>query len=1214
MIKNLIKAGLRFLLSLSLVFAPICSYSNGGSNNGSGSNGSNNPPGDPNIPPVNDNTIEMFIKRLEAVHRETQQAEIPAELQEAAQILREMGTALNENRLGEYIKSLPGLKRRFDILSLSNQQVKALDYDGKTTFVIDFDNENSRARYYERILANIDVGFNPEGKLVFEGVTVPKDKENKLKKKIGFIHTFQDMEKKDIVDWVYDKEVLAVLHKRRGLVLYHTLFADKLLGSAPIPSVEIPIRELSTFQDVKLEFVDRSVVPPKQGIQDRTVNVNLDGKPMFFAGDLLISNVNSEGKKNVVRVLSRSKDLMSAMFRMYVILESLIRLRDFVTSDVDQSHTMILERRSTDAVKTVLSVTLHGHAVSFFSKFTDLIHLMPYFLVYNYIDKNPDTFLHTEWLKDYQKIKKSSPNLFDQISKKKGKIISSEAIAEALKPIVAAKKEESENRFKQLVNDLEQQYPKAYERLKKYMVTIIAFLTFIGVAIWQSSTVPHVGGGHNYLSDTVYNIVFLGIGFLLITYLAGWMSVPFLKVVKKLPFLTGEMKLTLDQIINRWSGKDTPDRLVTFGFRVAAALLPFFYVIPRFLGQHHFHSALRKGVNPFRRIASDSHLGRAVGIDKPMLLGFSLPRWILGRKQYERRSQLHEKKSQLIDLIAERRERIEGLSRIMAYYALSGKPFDIRALLTGSLTIDDKFDYANKKLMLKAAWISEKLSQYILQSNIVDTTRPIFEWSSAINNEFYEKALSLFREVESVSLIRMQEGKLRKTMAKLLRLDWNTKQADILRHYYPDQIVSKNFWYGLIMDHLILVSAPLTVLTPRGDNYSGNLSKAAIESNIALRTSPPHMYEAGANVVVHDVAMARQQLQNQSGDEYEKLRQLLKKVENQYKPIKEYLDVTENNPAWWQYLLDGLKYPLRWGEKIYEGKEYEERIDPGYQLRKLFKIAFRFWAVTIPLLIVSREFFTPDYSLYYNITGSLYFAIAGMVIFGWPQIWAQYHSLFFTKKTEETKKIIDRIKQTNHKIENRLYTDSDFLDKDYEEAVRGFKTLYSYSRKYRKITSLDALDPGIREFVLAIDLAETEKEEQDRRLKEVIQSQTMEIKRKQLQTISLLLKTRHLPTKISEAGLQIALLATLGIFSNVVFVYVSEKSFQDVELSKPLLWLGGVALGTYILSFITARSISNHIKDARTVTRTTVRKAGEKIKGMGTSFKNKCSLSFMNKK
>ncbi len=1151
MIKSCLKTGLKIFLSGSLIFMPSYGYSN----------------------------IETLINRLEAEYRRTQE-ELPLEFRQASQVLQEMGEAFTENRLGEYIEARPALKTKFDLLSLSNQSVTALDYNERPDFTIHFDEERKSFSSYKRILTNIDVAFNSDGKLVFKGVVVSESTEHNLNKRIGLIHTFEDIEKKDVVDWDYDKEFLVILHKKRGFILYHIMFAYELLGSSPIPSITLPSGNVLNLKKVKLEFIDRTVHPPVKGSHS-DVAINLNGNPMFSAGDLLISYEDSENKKRITRVLARSKDLIPAINKKYMILGSLIKVRNLKLDGDTSTSGSALELYLKEILETILSAVLNKNAISSFSKFSELIELMPYFLTYKYVGKNVDRFSHTEWLEDYQRITESAPHLFNGRLKEEGKIISSEEIVKTLRPLVAARQDRQRHKLQKWLNN------KLVNFIKEHKVDIgvIAASWILASVQTFSNLSSYKGTGHS-TGDAVNNLIFLGIGFLVIVGAAGRFFIPILNKAKQKAPLPGEFKLTLEQIIEKWGASHlrTRDRLAAFGFKVAALLLPLIYRGFQIVGQPHFHKALTQGVNPFERVHPQSYLGRAGDIERPMFLGLGWPRWKVG--------ELYEKKSQLVNLVSEQKKRVERLSRLMAYYALSNQDFDIRVVLTGPFALDQSVDYKDQKLMLDFDYVSYELSKYILKHGRTDFTRSIFEWDvTEINDDFNRKALELAQKVQSISWTRKKVRELRKVVTQNVQkgLAWNTEEARVLMSYYPTPAAADQFWYGLIIDHLALVGFPLTSVTPRGDFYTGSQHTAAIESYTQNRTSAPHLYEAGANITIHDVMSARQQLQFLVLKKNEKLKQLFIKLEELYAPLEKHFNLTKNTPGVWQYTLDSAKYPGNFGEKIYEGKELEERIDAGGLLWKSIKIGARFWSVSMPIMILGREIFTPEYSFYSNVVGTLYFAGAGFIIFGLPQIWTMHHHLVFTKRSQETKEIIDGIKLIDHRIGQKLYDSLSSLDSDYERALHSFKKLYHSAKPFRKTVSLDSLDSGIKAFIQTADFEEV------RGLREFIQSQTIEEKKQQIYEMSSLLKTRYLPTEINTTAFKLSLLLTLGIFSNVVFVFVSDKSFTNLTLFDSLFWFGLLALSGYAYNRLSSKSLSERMKD---------------IKRRGSNIRNKCSLSF----
>ncbi len=1174
MMKN-IKIGFRGFLSLSLILTPCYGYT----------------------ADENTNNLGIIVNNLEEQYTKTG-LEVPPEFHEAANILLEMGDVANEGRLQQYLQSHPELKDKFDVVFLSNQEVVILDYAGNPISTINFDSEKDDSRTYKRNLQNIEIEFDQKGRLLFKGVIVSEDEINKIEKKIGLIHKFEDIKKEDVIDWAYDGEVLALLHKQKGLILYHMMFVRTILGSAPVPSILIPSPQLTQLENAKLEFIDRSISTPTSPSHS-SVPTNLNGESMFFAGDLLVSTEDSDGTKNIELVFSRSKDLVPSLFKMYLILGSLLQIRGLIienATDIAQfeSNISYLERHLTEMIQTILSATLNGNSLSFFVKFEDIIEPMKYFLVYKYISKNRDVFIHSEWLRDYETLRENFPDLFTQRSDVEGRNISSGEIAKALAGIVETKEEQRKSKIRQW---FDKKFPdaKGFWNENKFFA-YVAIVSGIA-AIWQSSFIPIVGSS-NYTADTVNDIVFLGVGFLLILGALGTLSVPILRIVRK-TLRDGELKVTIDQMIEKWSGKEIKgkDKLTAFGFKLAAVLLPLIYRIFQFSGQPHLFSALNQGLNPIQRVTPESHLGKESGVDSSrMLLGLEIPRWRPDRENYQ-------VKSRLIETAVEQKTKIETLSKIMTYYALSNKPFDMTSVLSGPLSLDGDFDHEDRKLMRDFIWISQELSQHITKLKNIDTTRPILEWDAKVVNEYYEKALNLAQEVQHVSWSRKQRRMLSRAVSRGLReiLNFNVEHATILMNYYPNPAIARQFWYGLIMDHLTLVEIPLTSLTPRGDYYLGNVDKVALEPYTFFRSSDPHMHEAGMNILGHGVGSARQQLQYLVLKKQEALRRMSTFFENLYEPIEQYINKTENEPTAWQYIVDFFKYPGSWGEKIYEGTELEERVDVGWQLWRQLKLVFRFWTVTVPIGILSREFFT-DYSFSQNVVGTLFFNGAGLVIFALPQIWVLLHHIFFNKKAIETKEIIDGIKLISRRMNDSLYDSERSLNDGYEQALYNFRKLYQSSKKLQVSINLDDIDSRIKNFLIQDNVSERE-------LTELVNSQSLDEKRSQIRNISVLFNTPHLPTMESTLGFQIALLGGLGIYSNIAFVFLSERSFGDATLFDALWWISGAAAIAYLLKHVTAKTKAEHlvgIKEQRG-------DLWNRVRSAGTDIKNKCAEIFKKK-
>ena len=251
------------------------------------------------------------------------------------------------------------------------------------------------------------------------------------------------------------------------------------------------------------------------------------------------------------------------------------------------------------------------------------------------------------------------------------------------------------------------------QKKSDYAVIIL----FWGYALAYSASIHRTEGEH--VLNVSYNLVILGVGLLLVVYTLGEAFIPVLKYVKnKLSVLpekgVGEFILTLEQMIEKWGKKHirSEDRQAAFGFKTAAGLLPLFYRVFQLSGFPHLYSAFTQGLKPFQKITPDSPLGKAAGIEQPMRLGLGRPWWLgfFPGKKTSDKQQLH-----VLSLANEQKKRVEMLSQLMTYYALSNQTFDIKTVLIGSLAMDYNFNYT-KKMILDFTWVSQELSQYILKS------------------------------------------------------------------------------------------------------------------------------------------------------------------------------------------------------------------------------------------------------------------------------------------------------------------------------------------------------------------------------------------------------------------------------------------------------------------------------------------------------------------
>lgn len=1146
-------------LSVSLVLTPVYGYSE----------------------PVSDisQPAEDLGKELIQLLTDSDSEEhLPEEIKEASRILTEMGDAVEDGKFGEYLKNHPELADHFDILSLRNQEAGVVnERSGEIDLRIDFNTYTHQS--YPTLIQNIEVEF-PESQpiLTFNGVIVQGD--SKRKKQLGVIHFFRNIEKKDVIDWAYDKDILAILHKEKGLILYHMVFAKNILGEAPIPSIKLPVSlELLQKENLKLEFIDRSIEPPQKTFDAGIGAVfNTEGEPFYLAGDLLISHKDDQGEKRIKRIFSRKKDLYKTLFKQYVFLDFLLqttflKLREGVKDAQDLSvNILFLQEKS---LLALLSSALNRDSLLFLKERSNHILGAKLFLLF-FGDK--DVFSHNTWLEDYEKLKSES------IDEDATRLTGETMLSENMVKILDSSEEEINSWRRSLQNNhpkIDKAVRKAQEGFNDLKWDISVAVTAGLSAVLYAYSVPH-SADSSFALYTLSNLLVFGLAPLSIIVLTARYSIELLEKFEKF-IPAGPFKVKVNQAIEKWKNQDTVARLLGFSFKLAARLLPVLANVMQYSGKPHFVSVLNSELQPGRKITPESEIGRQIGLEKPQRLGLSGWHWRSSTKQYK-------DQEKLIDIAAVKHEKMQSLSRIITYYALSGKPFSISSLLSGLLPLSQEDllveIHSNKSTMKDFAWVSNKLGQYIEESSgEVYTNESVLDWNPETLKEYYEKSLELLEESKSLSFLQKETYFLGRRLTNRLRRAflWNLEESNILSRYIPDQAVKNIFWRQLIMDHITLITIPLTPATPRGEYFAGNIHNLGISQDASyLFANPAHFHEGMMNIFLHLVISARTQLQNLSIRA--SLRKAFETVEGLYKPLESYRG-HDNRQRFYNYVWDFLKYPFSSsGLKYEEGTDFEEPLDIGSHLLKSEKLRWRFFPVVFTGLFLSI-FTVTDSSSAEAFTRGFYFFSAGLIFYGFPTIWMIIQNLAYAKKRMEVKNKINKMYQVLYKIKNNLYSSESHLRDEYRAVLEDFKKIHSSSKKVSRNISLDSLDPLIQSFLKDIDLSKDQRES----LKAYIEASSVEDKMKEIKEMISLFKSPHLPTQGNKLGDSLIALLTLGIYSNIAFVFLSRDIFNDLSVLDFLFsesfivnhpgWMmfisaviigGGTLGGLWLLSKLTA--------------------------------------------
>ena len=1194
LIKTFHSISLKFCISLSLIFTPYSAYSAE----------SELMPADP------------LASLVEELKEKYENSEAPPAFQEASQALLEMGEAIEDGRLSEYISSHEELKNKFDVLSLRDQEVRIIPPHVGTQKTIEVsgdqifgyaDSETSRTysyetsidfnqfnyRVYPTVIKHVEVGFE-EGVLAFKAVVVEGDK--KREKQIGLVHLFKDIKREDVIDYAYDREMLALLHKEKGLILYHTVLAKAIMGEGPIPSMVLPIK--SSFleeEGLKLEFIDRSVKPPVKPSSDQTgsgVMWSIEGEPLYTAGDLLLSYENHEGKKTIGRIFKRSTDLNNALFSQYVFLDFLLEMALLQMNSPKDIQDVGLNRfyleglEEDNRIFEILSSFLNKDSLLYLHNLSHGIKPIKDLLIFSQFSsgnagffKVKDMFLHSKWLEDYTQLREQAPALFGQVSSPEGVHISSQQIAGELFPSGEVLNISNKEKVKQF-------FKKKGGTIGDISIILTAFaLAIIVPTMFMEDSWNFQEG---YTKGTWGNVIFLGGVLLLSTFAAAASSIKILKLLEKgLP--KGRAKTKINQVIENWQSRKTVDRLVGLGFRITSYLLyPVWRRAAQFLGQPHFFEALSKGLNPFQRVRSDSSEGVQARIDQTRMLGVNWPQWSSHSERYQ-------EQESLISAASESKKKIHFLSRLISYYVISGQEFNIQSLLTGIAPLSDKLSVFYETLSSEDSvdkkspeiqdffYVSHHLSHHIENSEALDKSQPVQFWDKEILKTYYEEGKALYEKAQNIGFSK-KVSNAQRIANKWIReelLSWNVEKSQMLSRFHPSNTTSKIFWSHLLMDHLTIVTIPLTELTPRGDYTEINLETAGVDagSSSSLFSSKPHFHEVFFNIVLHTIYSARIELQRLG--RRESMEKQVEEYGHFYENIEQYRDPVENEQGLGEYFKHFFKPLVSFGNTLRQGTDLEEKIDFGSQLWKSQMLSYRFFQVALILGLTSRLVFT-DQAFSQAFIGNLFFMAAGLVYFGWPQIYHLISNLIMDKETFELKRSIDRIALVSHRMTAQIYSSEESREQEYEGATEEFEKLYNSSKKLKKFFKKNSIE---------VDFS-----------KEYF-GWSVESPGEHLERILTFIREAKIPTETNKIGLSLTALITMGIFSNIAFVYLSVDSFKDLDLRDALYFLVGTFIGVYSLRIV----YSNFSEPLSTYFRNKFPK--DRIKRSASNFRSRCEAA-----
>ena len=1234
MVRNI----LNYILSLSLIWTPYAFGTEASSNI------------------EQSKVIKQFVDQFSSVDSVEGENK---KIQEAVSVVEDIHSAMMDGNLNQYLSQNKDLKDKFDSLLIGNQIATFYDSNNTIYKKIEFDTQEHISKFSDRIL-DIDVKFD-RGFLLLEGVVISEDKEQNIQKHFSVTQKIKHIREENVLDFAYDKEILSILYKTQygiQLILYHIPYAKELIGGSPIPAavsyLDVPEDLVDKIKKFKLHFINSEsnalTDPSEYPIQ------NSKQEALFQLGDLVI--VYEHGKHTKFADLKTRKGLYEMMREMYENLDLLLEIRQSSNHlekilEIHKEKEHLGEHSPSQFIYDLINGLFNGKTLDSLNQYRSQYsylstHYLPY--IKDATDKN-EILTFEAWNKE-------QPTAEEAAEKKHSKL----------------------KKLLQKIGISDKSSEKTSEFLSEYKFDLLVAATGAALALWQFST--FTGLDSSPAMSAMHSMVLLGVGLLGMVYGLAPTFIPLLKFINKhIPEIQPEktkhtsetqsektknisetqpeesnsfklsiqkksnsFKLSIQKTIQKWGGEkgsqnaDAKTLLSGLGFKAVAVLAPIFKRIFQLTGFSTLHYGLTHnlGLDSLRTVKKDSSLGKSLKLkeDLKMRVPFKQKR----------------AKIEVLDAKVQRNSRVDHLARIMTYYSLLDAPaFDLSKQWIGTLDIDIPQLIEKRggeaQFLLDFNWIQKKLKKYILKFPPKNIFSDVFQWDTEVLNNYYSFAQNLNTKSKKITSIQKGASRLGSNAGQFLTteiLNWNSAQADRLSNITPNPTITNQFSVGLIIDHIIMVTAPLTFLTPRGaDNYS-----LGVDSYRFFNSSSPHLVEVALNIAAHIRGTAQNQLTDQSGLENELLNSLMKRSEINYKATSEQLPEKISTANYW---LSSFKYPFQFGGKINEGTAVEERIDAGHFFWNNIKNQARFIFIGLSITLLAREFFTA-HGIDISLLGSLYFAAGGFIYFGWPQIWSFMHNQSIEKRLTTNKENIDLILSIQQKIDKNLYSQgSKYKEQDIRNAFKSFRSLYQHFGQYhsttvsskflgrqhkkkilehfkdiehskkfmrrRYIESKVEADAVLDEVMNESNMNEKKehskkfiryvesKIDADILLDEIMKELNMNEKKELVKRIYLTVVNtdenpnsiaKYFPNTPNRRALSWHLLVTLGIFSNLAFVYLSVDSFDPSKITiGNILTLAGLTYGgLFGYNLLLSKSLTER-KEA--IKRTIARWTGQSI-------------------
>ncbi|MDE0119746.1 MAG: hypothetical protein OXM55_07050 [Bdellovibrionales bacterium] len=1123
-----LKLLLRLVLCTQLCLSPYYGYSADSPDN------SDNPTEKKSFPLTGESTEqeeEANVRRL----LQEQQEELRTEYGDNPRIwkkieaVNKLAAAIDLGTVNEYLAAHPEVKKEAQNLFLfADQTVESIEYhfDSKTNRFIQQVGEtlrfnDSASHPIPVIFNNIKVRYNKKSReLIFEGI-LQKNIRGTVEEQVVVRHRVPDM---DIINYANDREMLAIVDQKKGLLLVDMVFVEAHLSRTPIPFTKVYVPILENLEQkiasdskkgvVDVEFVNESVRRPDIAPEYmEAMEKTFEGRSFVTAGDLMISYTDSNKQKHLVQFLKRT-DMASWLKMEFSVLNMMINTVAPYLMDAEELKRFAEEKRDFQArgdnneqresgqkeERILLDYMLSGFFTS--ESIQKLVQAKGAIKQRSEQLSNlseREIILYDEWEQNFKKISRRINSLKRNPSKRTdlreaglsakvsqsvverksiGNVFTTGDIFTLSSKGYPSKEEESKKEIRnKALRWIASKSKPGWEFVKEKKVELgIGAVLFLTAGYFMSKKLTYTDGVAFYTTTTLPHLLIVGtllpvLFYSMARYYPDAMEKTKIFYDAKIGKMDSWAREFMQKSVERWKDTGYHHRLANWGARIVSfGMLPFWIRITEWMGQPHFFPALQKKLKVFDKISPDSDIGQIVGLKKDTALGISNFQWNRSSKDFVTHEHLQ-------NVAQEKQFRMQSIAWLMATLAVTQaegvSPAEI--LIYGVSNFDlDAVIRAQKDAELRSEllWVMKNLYAEIEKKNELDMRKELAELDPKILTTYYEEAKQLAQKFHASP----NKKKIRKMVYNITQLidktplgylrhprniaTLNMVESDLLRRV-PTDFVAERVVLEFLMDHLVVIFMPL-VATGRADiNLETMTRDMSIYANKFAFTGEAHLQDVWLNVIIHFFLAAGQRSLLFTQSASD-IQKIHKKYAGVYEPKGKFLHGIEDKENRIRDEFKSLFSYLKMRGESDASKGYPNNF--GDLMWKDWKTRTKMWQIGA-ILHSSMRWALTEQTWSQIFFSYLIINLAGGAINGW-WMWINGAAQLNDAKLIENRERMETLRNKLYKIKQKLHTSEKDLHASYKKVLLEIVDLYRKNGLKRELLkAVETVNPALFSYV-----------------------------------------------------------------------------------------------------------------------------------------------------